>query len=170
MTYQDVAAKLQAALYPADYGSVAMGGHCGVLATAIFAGRSFQDAWDALQLQQPEPRGKHRVWQGATSHLQRQQVLDDWEVPHHNTIHLTAKDWKIYGSVNARKGGYLPRCSVATFARKHAKPGVTYMLRVSRHVVTLRDGIVIDQSRAAPAAQHPSGRSIVTTSIERLSE
>ena len=150
--------------YPADYGAVPMGGHCGILATAIFAGRTFQQAWDALHLEIPFAWKRSGRWKGKTNHGQRMAVLERWNVPHRVTPHVSK------GSLAFLPEGlgYLPRCSVATFAARHAKPGVTYMLRVSGHVVTLRDGIVIDQSAAAPAACHRAARSLITVSIERL--
>lgn len=154
-------------LFPADYGSVPMGGHCGVLATAIFAGRTFQEAWDALARYQPRKRTK---WKGGTRHDHRKRVLEGWGVPHRDALHVTSVDIALTGMSprSLAASGLLPRCSVTTFARRHAKPGVLYMLRVGRHVVTLRDGIVMDQTGAAPAAQHRSGRAIVTVSTERL--
>lgn len=160
---------MSAALFPADYGSVPMGGHCGVLATAIFAGRTFQDAWDALAPLQ-ERKGKRKPWRGATYHHQRKRVLEGWKVAHRDAVHCPAKELAETG-MSPRSliaAGLLPRCNVATFARRHAKPGTLYMLRVGRHVVTLRDGIVMDQTGAAPAAEHRSGRAIVTVSTERL--
>jgi hypothetical protein len=158
---------MSAALFPADYGSVPMGGHCGVLATAIFAGRTFQEAWDALAPYQPPRRGG---WKGGTRHDQRKRVLEGWNVPHTVRTHITNTDMIVSGLSprTLEAVGILPRCSVATFARRHAKPGTLYMLRVGRHVVTLRDGIVMDQTGAAPAAEHRSGRAIVTVSTERL--
>jgi len=157
---------MTAITYPTDYGTVTPGGHCGVLAVALLAGRSFQEAWGALS-----PPGLRRGrWKGATNHPARMAVLRRWAVPVRTAMHMTAADLRFMGGKSplASFDRALPRCSVATFARDHAKPGVTYMLRVSRHVVTLRDGIVIDQQHAAPAASHRSGRCIVTHSVERL--
>lgn len=153
-------------LYPADYGSVPMGGHCGVLATAIFAGRTFQQAWDALR-----PRNK-RSWGGATNCATRRAVLKAWGVAFRATFHVTRGEFAYFKGESPLLpyDASLPRCSVATFARRYAKPGVTYMLRVRRHVVTLRDGIVIDQSCAAPADKHPEGKRLVTTSLERIEQ
>ncbi|MBA4172813.1 MAG: hypothetical protein C0511_09215 [Hyphomicrobium sp.] len=157
---------MTAALYPADYGNVPMGGHCGVLATAIFGGRSFLVAWDSLKACQPRP-GR---WKGATNRLQRERVLRAWGVEFRSILHVTRNEYAFLKgrSMLACYDATLPRCSVATFARKYAKPGVTYMLRVRRHVVTLRDGIVIDQGRAAPADQHPEGKRLITHTLERL--
>jgi hypothetical protein len=149
-------------LYPADYGAVPMGGHCGVLATAIFAGRDFQQAWDALR--------RPGRWSGQTNCQTRRAVLQGWKVPFRATFHVTRGDFAYFKGASPLSpyDASLPRCSVVTFARRYAKPGVTYMLRVRRHVVTLRDGIVIDQGCAAPADKHPEGKRLVTTSLERL--
>lgn len=150
-------------LYPADYGKVAPGGHCGVLAVAIFAGRTFEEAWAALA----PKRGR---WSGGTRHGDRVAALRSWGIPLRTVLHLPAHECSYWQgrSPLLTYDASAPRCSVATFARRHAKPGVTYMLRVSRHVVTLRDGIVIDQTQAAPAASHWTAKKIVTVSVESL--
>ena len=151
-----------AALYPVDYGMVAMGGHCGVLAVAIMAGRPFEEAWDAIK-SRSRKRGR---WQGGTTHSERVTLLKAWGIPHRT----------VYHSPMARRGyikpaGYddmLPICTLETFAKRYAKPGVTYMLRVSGHIVTLRDGMVIDQGYAGPVSGYFRRRSKVTHSVERL--
>lgn len=153
-------------LYPADYGTVPMGGHCGVLATAILAGVPFEEAWRTLA---PYYAGRKRKWTGGTHHIHRKAALETLGVPCKHRQHVTAGDLQWFRMVNAP--GWedcLPRCSVETFARRYAKPGVTYMVCVSRHVVTVRDGIVIDQTQAAPASQHHSRRQLVRWSTERL--
>lgn len=149
--------------YPNDYGSVAPGGHCGVLAVAILSGRTFREAWDALT-----PR-KGR-WTGGTRHNERIAVLRSWGVPFRATLHMTGADYRFCGGKSPLSSydAILPRCSVATFARRYAKPGVTYMLRIKRHVLTLRDGYCVDQTECCPVERYSLRRSIVTQSVERI--
>jgi hypothetical protein len=45
---------------------------------------------------------------------------------------------------------------------KYAVPGVAYMVCVRGHVVTVRDGIIVDQNANLPAIMHPSRRKFVT--------
>lgn len=151
-------------LYPQDYGAVPLGGHCGVLAVAILAGRTFQEAWDALK------PGRTARWQGGTSHPARMRVLEAWGVKVRKTLHMTARELR-YTKGQSPLASYdraLPRCTVETFARRYAKPGVTYMLRIRGHVLTLRDGLTIDQNEACPVEQYSLRNSIVTISTERL--
>jgi hypothetical protein len=153
-------------LYPADYGTVPLWGHCGVLATAILAGVPFEKAWNTLA---PYYAAGRRKWTGGTHHLHRKAALETLGVPCKHRQHVPAGDLQWLRMMKSPSlADYLPRCSVETFARRYAKPGVTYMVCVSRHVVTVRDGIVIDQTQAAPASQHRSRRQLVRWSTERL--
>jgi hypothetical protein len=147
--------------YPSDYGKVAPGGHCGVLAVAILAGRTFAEAWEGLK--------RPGRWVGGTNHFQRARLLTSWAVPVRHVRHVYRHEYSHMRGVSpwAAYDGVLPRCSVETFARRYAKPGVTYMLRIRGHVLTLRDGITIDQTNACPVEQYSLRRSIVTVSTER---
>jgi hypothetical protein len=149
-------------LYPIDYGNVAPGGHCGVLAVAIFAGRTFQEAWDALK--------RPGRWSGGTNQYRREAVLKQWGIACRHVLHVTGREFRVTGTTSPLLcyAACLPRCSVETFARKYAKPGVTYMIRIRGHVLTLRDGIAIDQTNACPVELYPLRRSIVTHSSERI--
>lgn len=52
--------------------------------------------------------------------------------------------------------------TVGFFAAHRAEPGVTYLLRVKGHFVTLRDGMLIDQISNAPWQLHKTHRRHVT--------
>jgi len=120
-------------------------GCCGVLAVAMLADVPFQTAWDALLSLQPRPKR----WRGGTTHTQRLKAL------------------ALLGVATESAQG-LPRRTLATIVRSTLlEPGVTYMVRVRGHVVTVRNGIVVDQAGALPIAQHPSRRKIVTNIARR---
>jgi hypothetical protein len=149
--------------YPVDYGAVPTGGHCGVLACAILAGTTFEIAWDVLST------GRRGRWTGGTRIAEREAFLKALNVPHKARTHISRDRLKWLRSTGSPcLNDYRPRCNVATFAARHAKPGVTYMITIARHVVTLRDGIVMDQQQAAPAAKHWTARKLIRHSIERL--
>lgn len=110
---------------PADY---RRGGNCGVLSVAICARVSFEKAWAACRMRKGS--------KGATSAYQRETALNSLKVRFEKR------------AMSAR------RSTMRVFVRDFTVPGATYMVTTSRHVVTVRDGIVIDQQGASPAATH----------------
>lgn len=125
--------------YPDGYTGTSRDPHCGVLAVAICAGVSFETAWDIFKSYRT-PRQRAR-WRGATNWQERDLALLQLKVD--------------YGTLAVR------RQTLLAFVRDVAKPGETYMVRVRGHVVTVRDGMVIDQTACAPASKHPSRRKFI---------
>jgi hypothetical protein len=109
---------------------------CGVLAVAAVSGRSFQEVWDWMA---PQMGPK---WKGATDHEERARALNHFGV----------------------RFGELRRCCMPLrwFVRLVARPGITYMVRTTKHVQLVRDGWVMDQSGVVPAAEHWGQRKRVT--------
>lgn len=146
--------------YPAGY-APRKEPHCGVLAVAIAAGVSFEDAWGTIKAQ----ASYGASWRGRTYDADRSRALKALGASYVERFHVPAR--MIRGTCHAVAGGrYVERCTVATFARRHAKPGVTYLLTVGGHCVTLRDGIVADQHAVAPAAKHWAARKVIRLSQE----
>ncbi len=133
------------ALKPVDY---KYGGNCGVLAVAICAGVSFEKAKEACRLRKGS--------KGGTSHAQREEALKRLGVSFESRAH----GHHSFAKIKTMK--------VSTFARDWTVPGAVYMLRVSHHVVTVRDGIVMDQNGVSPAATHWTRNKIVTRSTRIL--
>lgn len=127
--------------YPEGYTPAAQEPHCGVLATAICAGVTFDEAREALlspfATYGIPAKYKGKLQRGMTWATQREAALLQMGVTY---VSLTG----------------LPAMTLKTFVKRHAKAGRTYMVTVTRHVVTVRDGMVIDQSACAPVDQHPS--------------
>lgn len=141
--------------YPADYGTDGRnGGHCGVLAVAMAAGVSFEAAWDALKRIGKKPHN----WKGSTRPHERAEALKGFGVRFAEQRLVSASLISGLCPAYVEAMGYGPRCTVATFATRKAKPGVTYMVRVRGHVVTVRDGMIADQTGIHPAAKHRSAR------------
>jgi hypothetical protein len=130
--------------------------HCGVLSVAIAAGVTFERAWNVLKPMQAKPS----AWRGRTYRYDRIAALKALGVSFTENLCIPAPLMRGLHPDYLRGQGYVPRCTIATFARK-AKPGVTYSLSVAGHVVTLRDGMVADQNGIAPAAQHWCARKII---------
>src|SRR3546814_8916081 len=101
-------------------------GCCGVLAVAIMADVPFQRAWDTLKPMQKRPG----AWKGKTYH-------------HHRIAALAILGHSAETATPTRR-------RTLTTVVKSLEPGRTYMVRVRGHVVTVRNGIVVDQSGAHP--------------------
>lgn len=54
------------------------------------------------------------------------------------------------------------RQHLQTFVRRSTKPGVTYCIRVTRHIVTVRDGWVMDQAGVCRIEDHFARHKIAT--------
>lgn len=120
---------------------------CGVLATAVFAGAPFNEVWNRFEALMKRP-GK---WKGATYDWQRKRVLTDLGV-----------------KFDVLKDIAKLNCTVGTFADWYAKPGVMYCIGVRRHVVTLCDGIVTDQTASCHWSEHRNRRSHIISVWQRI--
>ena len=136
--------------------------HCGVLSVAMCAGVTFETAWATLE--SVIIRKTRGGWKGATTGAERVAALTILGVPHVTRRHVPASRFQRLPPDYVEENRLAPGCTVAGFAARHAKPGVTYMIPVSGHVVTLRDGLVADQCGIAPAAKSHIGKRRVTHS------
>jgi len=153
--------------YPTDYGTVTEGGHCGVLAVSICAKRDFKTIWDFMSRR----FDKSARWGGGTTHSQQIATLEAFGVGNLTTEHFSAQtlsDFKFLASDYVEKNypRVLPRCTVATFAKKYAKADTTYLLNVGGHALTLLNGAVADQSGVGPVTGHWVRTKIVSRSTE----
>jgi hypothetical protein len=134
---------------PADYRK---GGNCGVLAVAICAGVSFEKAWKACRMRKGS--------KGATCDFQRETAMKTLGVKFDNKRVMLRRG-------RGFKAHYV-QPTLKVFARDWTTSGVTYMVTLSRHVVTLKDGIVIDQAGAAPVEKHWTRNKRVRRSMKIL--
>lgn len=108
---------------------------CGVLAVAIAAKVSFDVAFEACKRNMPKHRQRMR---GSTYKEQRDAALRELAVK--------------FTVINTEQ-------SVRDFCQVRQDDGYVYILEVRGHVLTLRDGAIIDQSRYCIwqdyARQHP---------------
>ena len=113
--------------YPAGFDSATMRNKpiCGVLAVAIAAGVSFDVAFAACKRNMPAHRQRMR---GSTYQPQRDQALKELGVKFH-----------IFGKLEVE------HLSVMEFCRKAEGNGLTYLLEIRGHIMTLKDGRLIDQ-------------------------
>lgn len=110
---------------------------CGVLSVALCAEVDFEIAFATCKRNAPEHVKRFR---GGTYLDQRHAALRE----------LGCK----FNSVAAHYFGL----SLERFVREAATPGLTYMVDLPRHVVTVKDGIVTDQGKSCPVAEHKSRR------------
>lgn len=104
---------------------------CGVLAVAIAAGVSFDVAFAACKRNMPKHRQRMR---GSTYKEQRDAALKELGV-----------------KFNARfRCNDIHTFSVLQFCEMHANDGFVYLLEVRGHVMTFRDGCIIDQGKYIP--------------------
>lgn len=130
--------------YPEGFDTTAKRrGNCGVLATAICAGVSYQVAWAALK-RNLHLLGRDRQRMGVrTNHCQRLAAMRELAVK------FTEID---AGSVTVKQ--------FAQWAAKYDH-NETYMLRVKGHVVTLKNGMIIDQRICIPWQQYNKRKPIL---------
>jgi hypothetical protein len=100
---------------------------CGVLAVAAVAGRSFQEVWDFMA---PQMGPK---WKGRTGPDDRAKALEYFGVRFEARASCMPLSW---------------------FVRLVARPGVTYLVRTTRHAQVVRDGWVMDQDGVVPIDKH----------------
>lgn len=124
---------------PADAGRMPV---CGVVAVAVAAGVSFATAWGLLgQLHDADVRGfrdkgnRRRVWRGETTFTDRACALFSLGVRwRHELMNVPTKFF--------------------VWDRDVARPGVTYVVSLGRHVVVYRDGLTLDQNGVVDAQVH----------------
>src|SRR5262245_2383677 len=114
------------------------GPNCGVTAIAIAAGVPFDTVFAMLA------RNNRRTyrWQGGTTHAARLQVLKQLGVPF----------------MEIR----VPRMRLERFVREATRHDRRYIVRVGKHVVVVRGGMVVDQGGPKPIAEHFARKRIVT--------
>lgn len=124
---------------PADFKK---GPCCGVVAVAVVAGISQSKAEQLLRAEVPASHatGRRRRFTGGTNKDQRSRVLTKLGIKHHGFYPFVKLGMK---TVN-----------LTTYVTKWCAPGRTYMIITNRHVVTVRDGAVCDQSGVAPVWKH----------------
>ena len=128
--------------YPEGYS--AKGPHCGVLSVAVCAEVSFDRAWLLIK-KIKKPRG---LWKGSTFESDREQAL-----------------WAL-GVKFAKTTVLKPNVRFREFVANHAQPGFVYMVRMPGHVVTYKDGMLLDQSGLKPYRQHSAASKTVLSFIK----
>lgn len=125
--------------YPSDWKEeLARKPICGVLAVAVVADITFEEATNLVKKHMLPHQKRHG---GKTYAEQRLGALDDCGVK--------------YMPINVK------RQTLLRFLRDN--PEGTYMIEVTGHVVTYKDGLVIDQSEIAPVEEHWAKRKFVIT-------
>lgn len=143
---------------PTGYAAPCREPHCGVLAVAICADVPLETAFETIK----QAAGYNGNWKGRTYLKDRTGALDTFGAYFTVTRHaprrvLQAHNWP---------EGWAPTCTLATFAKRHAKPGVTYMIDVSGHTFTLRNGMIADQSGVRPYGASRLARCTIRSSTE----
>lgn len=106
-------------------------GVCGVVATAIAAGVSYEVAKATLKKAMHSLYPDRQRMRGATTYAQRKLALSWLAVIYSEHVEFLGM-------------------SVESFAKYNSKPNVTYMICFKGHVFTLRNGIICDQSYNGP--------------------
>lgn len=116
-----------------------LGPNCGITAVAVMAGTTYAEAERVIR-----SLGRFtRRWKGGTNHELRREAL---KILGHELIDIE-----------------VPRCTMQTFVRKYARPGVRYMVRTSGHVQVVKDGYLLDQLGCyRVTGLRPQDRKIVT--------
>lgn len=145
---------------PTGYAAPRHEPHCGVLAVAICADVPFEVAFETIK----QAAGRTGNWKGRTFLRDRTGALDAFGKYFTVTRHaprrvLQAHRWP---------EGWEPSCTLATFAKRHARPNTTYMIDVSGHTFTLRNGLIADQQGVRPYATDRLARCTVKSSTEIL--
>jgi hypothetical protein len=110
------------------------GPNCGITAIAVLTGVPFQDAWQYYNIVSPDPTRKgETLWAYTCKTINElgvnmEAILCPYRYPYQCE---DSPRWTKY--------------SVMKFVREVAEKGVTYFVRTSRHVLVVKDGLVIDQ-------------------------
>jgi hypothetical protein len=122
--------------------------NCGIVAAATFLNVPYRLIWDLYRIRyKMGPR-----WRGVTLASNYPDLLEACGVP-------------IFRYEARREYGQ--KVNVRNFAKKYARPGVTYMLFVGGHFLTVRDGWASDQHACAPIDVHPAARKLVRSFFVR---
>lgn len=133
--------------YPSDLtDKLKKKGICGVLSLAIIANVSFAQATQAAKNNMMSFQKRHG---GATYPDQLRGALKELGVR--------------FGQYSIEE-----RRNLQTTVRTRLKKDTTYMILTSRHVVTVRNGVVADQAEILPIAEHCARRCFVTHILEIL--
>jgi hypothetical protein len=125
--------------------------NCGVVSVAACAGVDYATARTAVWNNLPPSR---RVdWKGRTYFNERTHALSELQV---NFITTWSR-------------GHRQCMAFKTWEAQHAKPGVTYMVSITGHVVTYRDGVAMDQCGLHTVATSRLGRKVMQSAIQILS-
>lgn len=111
---------------------------CGILAVAIAAGVKYDVAFAACKRNMPAHRQRMR---GSTYDSQRDKALSQLAVK-----------FTVYDKDKVR------HYSVLDFCANNADNGVVYLLEIRGHVVTLKNGFIIDQHACVPWQQYKHPR------------
>jgi hypothetical protein len=131
--------------YPADFTSeLRRKPICGVLSIAIIARVSFKQATDTVKKNLMPHQKRHG---GKTYHEQRMNSL--------RALGVTFREVPVYSRMTLRR-----------VVEDHCRPDKLYMINTSRHVVTVKNGIVVDQQEVNPIATHGARRCFVRNITE----
>lgn len=119
---------------------------CGVLSVAMIAGTTFANATKAIKDNMLPHQKRHG---GKTYVEQRCGAL--------RQLGIGYREIKVEG-----------RQTLRNVIRNYCRPGRTYMITTSQHVITYRDGEVADQAIIDHYEQHPARRCFVRHMIEVL--
>lgn len=120
-----------------DTSSARPGPICGVFAVALAAGVSTDAAYTVIAGYRKAPAR----WKGRTHRKDRMKALAHFGV----TV----------------KPNYAPPETVQRFHATKAQPGVHYMIEVAGHIMTLKDGVLMDQNQVEHVTAHKRRRCIV---------
>lgn len=134
-------------------------GNCGVIAVALMAGVTHADALAALKIDPKGGEGFTRTGRRksnlySTCQWQRVKALEGLGLTVEQPVHRT----------DCR-----PRHRLAWWAKRLAW-GRNYMVRVNKHVVVVRDGLVYDQHANGVGVERHFSRNQIVTDIAFVSE
>lgn len=113
---------------------------CGVLATALCAGVPYKVAHDRVREATFKANPNRQRFGGRTYLRDLKSAMASLGVKLSETIKVNKP------------------MTVSRFAADVAKPGITYLLQVPGHFVTLRDGVLVDQTANALVNEHKVSR------------
>ena len=125
-----------------DTSSARPGPICGVFAVALAAGVPTDQAYTVMAAYRKCPAR----WKGRTHRKDRMKALAHFGV--------------------RTKAAYAPPETVQRFAATRARPGVHYMIEVAGHIMTLKDGVLMDQNQVEHVTGHKRKRCIVKAVFE----
>jgi len=112
---------------------------CGVTAIAVFTGAKFEDVWNHIKLH----GRKGANWKGSTYHRDQRSAMKAFN-----------KGRTVVKKVEERM-------TLKTFQKHHARPGVMYMIRTTRHQQVLYGEYVVDQGGVRHISEYHGARKYV---------